>query len=205
MVVLALYAALIMYKCRQTDFVLPFQDTGRLHPQHIDMMGYFAHPLFLRIVATGEETFTELLQLVTREFFAAHRHTDCGKLLGLIPHLLSGGLFQWFSNKEVDSAKVLRGDTLEATGALSISEELLVDDCDRRSVELVESDIMISLQETARGMEGFVMYRTDLFTSRTIDRILEELLGLAEYVSERPRARLCSFTTWALTRHGASP
>lgn len=194
MVVLAIYASFIEYKCRQHDFVLPYQITGRLYPEHSDMLGFFAHPLALRITLTGEETFSELLRLTTREFLISYQRTDCGKLLETTPHLSNGSMFQWASqeNQVSDSTPNL----LDLHRLSVTTEDKLMGGDTTGMRERFELDIMISLHDSGHAVDGWVLYRTDLFTAQTVQRGLGELQLLMRFVTQRPHARISEFRHW---------
>jgi hypothetical protein len=155
------------------------------------MIGYVAHPLFLRIITSGCETFVDLVRLVRRELFEAQRNTDCGRLLLQVPHLLSGGLFQWLPSQEgplegiatwVDSPGELLPEELVLEGAAGVD-----------FMESLESDIVMSFQESRRGLDGYVIYRVDLFNAATIRQLLEKLQSLVNHVAETPYAPISLF------------
>lgn len=192
MVILSIYAAFIISQCHQIEFVLPFQVSGRLYPQHVNMMGYFACPLLLRIRASGTESFAQLLHLVTREFLDAQRNADCCKLLSIAPRLFQGGLFQWSSYVEHSTGDSPETFSQKEGISFPVVNEFPVAYEDGDFVELVEQEIVLSLYETPRAIEGYVIYRTDLFTPETIDGFLDNLEALCQYVTQRPRDSLSS-------------
>ena len=193
-VVLTLYASLIMHECRQYEFALPFQVTGRLYAEHINMMGYFAHPLLLWIRATETDSFSQLFRRVSREFLQAQQNTDCGKLLVQSPELFSGGMFQWSSYVDILGDQSLRDVTGNGLEGTLVAEEFPfewnIDDV----VELVEHDIMLCLYESKNGVEGYAIYRKDLFTRETIRRVITDLERLCEFVAAHPQEPLSTFS-----------
>ena len=192
MVVLTLYAALVIHECRQYEFVLPFQVSGRLYPHHINMMGYFAHPLLLRIRATATDSFAQLLTRVSEEFLQAQGHSDCGKLLALTPDLFSGGLFQWSSYMDFVGDQSLNDIRNEAGGAFTAEPFQLAFDIEK-STELVEQDIMLSLFESKTGIGGFAAYREDLFTRNTVRQIFSRFESLCEFSNKHTHDPLSTF------------
>jgi hypothetical protein len=79
LVMVAVYAAAILKRWRQFDFVVPFNVSGRHLPMHETMVGYLAYILYLRIELTGEESGFEIIGKVSREFFKSLEHQDFGR------------------------------------------------------------------------------------------------------------------------------
>lgn len=193
-VVLALFAALIIHQCRQYEFALPFQISGRPYPQHVNMMGYFAHPLIVWIRASETDSFSQLVQQVAREFLQAQRFTDCGKLLSRAPGLFTGGLFQWFSKGDLSNSHLAADILKSGAPGCFIAEEYPIALTSEDTVELVEQDIMLCLQETSSGMDGYVLYRVDLFTRDAIQLLARDLQALCEFVTSRVHDPLSTFS-----------
>lgn len=193
-VVLTLYAALIMHECRQYEFALPFQVTGRLYPEHINMMGYFAHPLLVWIRATETDSFSQLFQQVSREFLKAQQNTDCGKLLVQSPELFSGGMFQWSSYVDILGDHSLRDVTRTGLEGGLVAEEFPFKFDIDNAVELVEHDVMLCLYESKTGIGGYVIYRKDLFTRETIRRVIANLERVCEFAAAHPQEPLSTFS-----------
>lgn len=192
-VILALYATLTIYKCRQYEFALPFQVSGRLYPQHVNMMGYFAHPLLVCIRASETDRFPQLLQQVAREFTHAQRSSDCGKLLNQVPDLFGGGLFQWFSDLAHSETQSLAGTSDDGMPTSFSSEEYPIAIDTENAVELVDQDIMLCLYESTGGIEGYMIYRTDLFTRDTIERLAIDLESLCKFAASRNQDPISTF------------
>ena len=195
-VVLALYAAFVSHSCNQRDLILPFQARGRPYPEHLNMMGYFAHPLLLRIEMTGQETFHQVLQLVSCELFNAEEHTDCGKLIAIAPHFMEGGLFQWYTYAHWDFGETVPIRGSDGSSVITVEEFVLQEDT-TPGTEWMETDIMFHLHDAKSEILGFVMYRLDLFTSERIQKLMQEFKALAEYAITHPADRLSEFTAWA--------
>lgn len=86
---LAVYVAVLWRWCHQKNFIVPIKIAGR-QSEHKPIVGYFTHILYLRLQLTGSETFTELLDRVSREFFTALAHQDFGMMATERPDLLGG-------------------------------------------------------------------------------------------------------------------
>jgi hypothetical protein len=194
LILVALYAALVSRWCRQNSFVIPFAVSGRHFPEHLNVIGSFAHLLFLRVELTGHETFLDLLKLITAEFFSAWRHLDHGKVCRDAPELTHGTLWEWLSwcpselrGTYTPSEWNGRSD-LPAVDSFSVKNATAEE---RRQ----ESEIALYFWNSPEGIRGHGHYRADLFTPGTIDRFLRALRLLGAHVARDPLAHVASFQT----------
>ena len=96
LVILTVFTMLIARWSGQYDFVLPFVVSGRDRPEHLRTIGWFAHCLFMRMQVGRTDTFTDLLEKTTAEFFTSWAHIDGGRLAAICPvELLYGTALQW--------------------------------------------------------------------------------------------------------------
>jgi Condensation domain/TubC N-terminal docking domain len=192
-VMLGIYSAVASIWCKQRDFVLPFNITGRCNSEHVNIMGLFFHSLLLRIELTGQETFIELLRQVSQEFFTAHQHLDFGTLLPDFPHLFEGTILQCLSLDPDEVAGVATlpgGEDAElrlAVEPFPVELSVIPDSC------RMNSDTAVGFQNTAQGICAAARYRTDLFAAITIGAFLQDLRRFAEFVVENPAAPVSAF------------
>lgn len=186
--ILAIYAALISSWCKQKNFVIGFNVTGRHRPEHANVMGYFPQILFLRIELTGNETFSELFKLVTQELLAAWTHLDFARIATKTPELYHGTFFQWLSWRPGELAGTetpsewREGNIPLAIEAFSVKRSLPHD-------AQLDGDILLNFQDTDSGISASGFYRADLFSSETMQRFARELQVVAERAVRSPRAR----------------
>lgn len=76
LVMLAVHVSVIARWCNEKELVLMFVDHGRYRPELVNMVGYLASHLYLRIDVSKAKTFLDLLALVNREYQAACYHRD---------------------------------------------------------------------------------------------------------------------------------
>jgi hypothetical protein len=185
--ILAIYAALISGWCKQRDFVIGFNVTGRHRPEHANIMGYFPQILLLRIVLTGSETFSELFKLVTRELIVAWEHLDFARIVTKAPELYHGTFFQWLSWRPSELAGTETPAEWQANVPLTIEpfsvKTTLPDDIQ------MDGDIVLHFQDTDVGIAASGHYRADLFLPETMERFARELQVVAERAVRNPRAR----------------
>jgi surfactin family lipopeptide synthetase A/fengycin family lipopeptide synthetase D len=189
LVMLALYAALVSSWCKQKDFVLLFAVNGRLYSEHVKILGLLALGIPLRIELEENNTFTDLLRLVSQELLTAYEHLDFGNYSCGNPETLRGTSINW------------KGDSSELAG-IPLSSEL--DDCGPLMVEAcpvkgppkgfqLECEILCGFEETPQGIHARVNYRSDLFTENTMQRFVRALRDVTEHMMEDPYASLASF------------
>lgn len=104
---LAAYVSVVLKFCGQTDFVVTTIVNDRDREDHAHVAGYLAHPVYLRVQMIGNETFIELLRLLSREYLSALLHRDFGETFIRRSDLFSGTFFQW--NPALDSAPNVHG------------------------------------------------------------------------------------------------
>ena len=96
LLVLAIHARVIAHWCDQSDLVVKFISNGRSHRRELlDVVGFLACILHLRIRSAREGDFLRLLSQVKESFVAAHRHHDFGHVPFLVPECVSDVYFNW--------------------------------------------------------------------------------------------------------------
>ena len=186
----AIYAAVLWRWCRQSDFVLPLNTTGR-PSAYKSAIGYFSYVLYLRLRITGEETFKELVSRVGNELFSSLAHPDFGRLARQHPELLSGALFQWVTlqpdeapDERVDVREFAEGQTIVPPGMTAIE---------------------VTAFDTTDGLRAFGSYRVDRFAAQTMEQFMEDLRWAAEIFVRNPDARIAAVAEAGGDVHGAGP
>jgi non-ribosomal peptide synthetase component F len=181
MVMLSVYVAVLWRWCGQRDFILPFNIAGR-QSDHKSVVGYFSHIVYLRIELTGQETFSQVLSLVSNEFFRALAHQDFGRRAAEQPDLLSGVFCQWVTWHAGEAPngpavplelEVERLPLNEFGQGLSILPPGVV-------------DVDLTFFDTAQGIYAQGVYRADRFTPGTMDRLMSDLRSATEYFVANP-------------------
>lgn len=185
---LAIYATVLWWQCRQTDFVLPFNTAGR-PTAYKYTIGYFSYALYLRIHITGEETFRDLVSRIGNEFFSSLAHQDFGRLAVQRPELLSGTVFQWLT--------LHREDAEERVAVRDFGNGLTVVPPGMTAAE-------VTVFDTATGLHAFGSYRTDIFTVDTMGRFMTNLRWAADFFVHNPDARIAAVTEAGGDVHGTA-
>jgi hypothetical protein len=167
-VMLAVYVAVLWHWCRQQDFVLPFNVAGR-QAEHRAVIGFFSHILYLRIELSGKESFSELLQRVTKEFYQALSHQDFGIQATSKPELLGGTFTQWVTwHPEPGPGSVSPELTVERLGIRDFAENLT-------AIPPGMVDVEISFFDAPDGIHALGVYRADRLTTAAMERFMEDL------------------------------
>jgi hypothetical protein len=185
MVMLTVYAAIIASWCGQRLFTIPVNVAGRHLPEHEHAAGYFAQFLYVGVEITGSETFLELLSKVSGEFCGALMHQDFGKVAAQVPEVLLGSMFSWAP---------WRFDTFGLPPA-SIANEI---GFTVRRLEFTQpmtqpfefQGIATSFCAADGEYTAALWYRTDEFSTNTVERFALELRSLCERVVTDPHRLL---------------
>jgi len=197
-VVLALCAATLSCWCDQRDFIVPVIVSGRHRPEHVNLIGSLAHALPLRIQLSGDETFMDLLHIVSQEFFAAHEHIESYVHIELakladssqLPDLYRGLWFNWVP-PELE-------DTDPPFGVEPFPVEVPLGSF------VPAGEIGLSFSNTTQGICGHGVYRADLLTANTVQRFLQLFREIAENVANDPHARVTHVPNIAMAISGVS-
>lgn len=181
--VLALYVALAAQWSGQRNFVISFVTSGRHYSEHLYTMGYFPYLLPLRICLKGDETFSELMRLVSREFFLASDNLEAGPLLDAPPDIFRSGYFQWFHRAPTE---ILRsGLSSEASIEPNLLVESFIDSGRSRSLPC---DMELTFWKGTQAVSGQVCYRADLFSSVTMEKFAKDMSFIAGAVVQDPHS-----------------
>jgi len=184
MIMLTVYVATVWKWCKQADFIVPFNIAGRNRREHEQVIGYFAHVLFLRMEMTGRETFADLLNQVTREFFRAGLHQDQGRMVAQAPGMLQGTFFQWLPWQPDELAGVPTSALLsQLDGSITVEPFPLT----ANTAGLPDViDISLMLYDSKEGICATGNCRADLFTANTTQRFAQDLRESLEQFLRNP-------------------
>ncbi|MGZ3461314.1 MAG: condensation domain-containing protein, partial [Archangium sp.] len=174
---LAAFQVLLARYSGQTDIVVGTSIAGRHRKEVEKLIGFFANTLALRVEASGETSFRELLKKVKEVALGAYAHQDVPfeQLVGALQpvrDLSRPPLFQ--------VAFVL----LEAPPALELpGASMEVMDIDPG---MAKFDLTLYMRESAEGVDVFWEYNTDLYDEGTVVRMAGHYVRLLESAVARP-------------------
>ncbi|MFP2934049.1 non-ribosomal peptide synthetase, partial [Pyxidicoccus sp. 3LG] len=182
MALLAGFEVVLSRYSRQEDFVVGTDIANRNRAETEGLIGFFINQLALRARLDGDPPFRELLGRVRQTTLDAYAHQDL-PFEELVKALNPGrgqGHAPLFQVKLVLQNQP--ATALEVPGLTLRGEEV-----DAGTSRL---DLTLSIVETARGLECSCEYRTDLFETATIDRLVRHLGTVLEAAAARPESRL---------------
>lgn len=179
-VVLTAYIIVMSRWCDQRDLVLAFMSHGRRgHPDLMNMIGIFAHHLFLRIEIADNDSCLDVLKKVDLEFDSAQKHQDFGRVPELIPDFTELR-FNWLPAREYvdhqsDNAQLLKVRSFPL-----------------KVMEQTSKNIFQLFSDSASGINATVIYRADLFAKATILRFGKNLRLVSEQLAQNPQTLISS-------------
>jgi Condensation domain len=181
-VLLAVYQVLLWAESGETDVLVatPFANRGR--GQLRDVIGLLANLAALRTRLDGDPTFRELLARTSATVAGAGVH-QAVPLETLIDALRPGR--DIVGEPPVPTLFVLQNYGRLATELTGLTSEIV-----RIQRKDTWFDLSWSLFEEGAGIEGRLGYRTDLFGSATVERLVLRYQSLAAAAAARPDDRL---------------
>ena len=179
MVLLGAYKLLLRKYSGQTDICVGTVVANRGQRETEDLIGFFVNTLVLRTDLSGRITFSGLLRRIQATTVEAYAHQSVPfekiveevnpeRYAGGTPFIQAGLAFQ---NVPADDSSKF-GD-LEISAIRNDHNYSLI-------------DFGISLSEDPNGMDGILMYSTDLFTRRRMERLIEHFQEVLESVTADP-------------------
>jgi amino acid adenylation domain-containing protein len=179
----AVFTVLLNKYAREDDIVVGTPISGRQHTELEGLIGFFLNTLALRIDASGDPSFNELLKRVKRTSLDAYAHQDL-PFEKLVEELqperdmshtpVFQHMFIW--QESSDANLTLPGLTTEP--AVLISHDT------------AKFDLTLAVSNTPEGIEAGFEYNTDLFDAATIERMLGHYATLLRAVLANPGAKL---------------
>jgi amino acid adenylation domain-containing protein len=169
-VLLAALEALLSRICRQDELVIGTAVANRTRRELEELIGFFVNTLALRADLSDEPSFRDLVRRVHQEMSEAHAHQELpfDKLVELVEpdrDPRQSPLFQ--------VALVLQNTPLDWPFSAGLQiEPLHVDN------GTAKDDLTLYFDDRAGTLSGYAEYRTSLFESGTIDRMVEWLAAV---------------------------
>ena len=195
MSVLTIYAATVFRWQGTRDLVVRFMTTGRDCSELENIIGFLASVLHFRIQMDEDDTFLSLLRRVSSERNIAYQNNDYGRMSVLSPMLdcQRSTFFLWQLRADLDHEGTVRILTVHADDALTAEPfpttpvTDIVWYCD---TQRPPEDPGLELWDSVNGITGVISYRSDLFSSDTIERFCRNFRSFAAGILARPRARI---------------
>jgi hypothetical protein len=177
LVPLTLYVAAVARWCEQNDLTVVLVENGRHRPELVNVVGWLATVLHLRIQRAYDATLIDLLRLVNQEFLAASFHQDFNWIVASNPEFLMELHFNWRSTQVGEWTL----NPLEAT-----EDALAIQPFAVKKRAIPQFRLGVFFEHAAREVTARLVYRTDLFEPATIARFASGMRSLAEELVQQP-------------------
>jgi amino acid adenylation domain-containing protein len=189
MVLLAAYATLLTRITGQSEVVVGSPIANRDHAQTLDIVGYFANTLALRIDVSGAPTFRELIGRVKQVCVAAYANQDIPfeelvEKLGVARDLSRSPVFQTIFAFEDASLPRPQDDLAPASGSLQITKRETI------HAKVARTDLSTWVNATPDGLRVTAEYPTALFDDAGIHELLEQFGVLLRAIAASPDERV---------------
>lgn len=185
MTLLAAFKTLLFCYTGQPDIIVSSTVANRTRTETEGLIGFFVHLLPFCTNLEGNPSFRELLRRVREVALGVYTHQEM-PFIKLVEELqpvrdssytlLAQVMFVFQNTPEADLK----------LADLTLKEEFIATD----TKDTAEFDLNLTLQETSEGIEGALVYKTDLFEAATITKMVTVFQSLLEYIVTNPDQRL---------------
>lgn len=183
MLTFAAFATLLHKYSGEDELVIGTPISGRQRSELEGLIGFFLNTLALRVAATDETRFSDLLAQIKQTALAAYAHQELPfeKLVEELQpdrDMSHTPIFQHMFIWQDSASPKLQMADLETESATLVSHDT------------AKFDLTLAMTNTPDGIEAGFEYNTDLFDGETIERMLEHLRSLLQCVAANPTLRL---------------
>lgn len=182
--ILTIYAAVMSSWCGQRDLVIKFPSNGRFRPELINMVGWIAGPLYLRVEIAERDSFLDLLQKTDLEFNSAYEHYDFNRVPELIPECVT--------ELNLNCVPRFLGASSYMGHPKEVSDQFNIQPFPLRMMH--SPTILFSLHEGASEFIFKIAYPAHRFARSTIERLGHELRFFAQEFAANPFAKVTSIS-----------
>jgi amino acid adenylation domain-containing protein len=182
MTLLAAFQTLLHRYTGQEDVLVGTAIANRNRAEIENLIGVFANTLVMRTSLAGDPTFVEVLRMAREVSLGAYAHQDLPfeKLVEELQPERDLGRLPLFQTmlilQNAPSERLELGDLrLSRLEVQNLSAKL---------------DLLLTMTEGPRGLNGIWIYNTDLFDAATVERMMGHFRTLLEAVAADPRQRI---------------
>lgn len=183
MATLAAFDLLLSRYCGQDDVVVGSPIAGRTRPEVENLIGFFVNTIVLRTDLSGDPTFDELIVRVRDVALSAYEHQEL-PFEHLVEELAPNRSSSWNPMFNVSFAlQNYAAGRWDLPGATVEPVEI--------GTSVATVDLSLFLTELPDGgLEGELVFATELFDATTAERIAARFLRVLEQVAENPGLRV---------------
>ena len=191
MAALSAYLAATLIWTGESIIISRFVSAGREIPGLDGTIGWLASELFLCVRLRPEDSFRNLLERVTREYYLALEYADRGRIGMERPCCLWNTSFNWrFSGDAVvPSGKTHLRPEQPASGVVATPFKFTPPTLDLNwsdDLDLFNSDPVMTLADSPSGIGGTFGYRPDLFSVDVLECFCDDFVRLTSALSRDP-------------------
>ncbi|MDZ7968478.1 MAG: amino acid adenylation domain-containing protein, partial [Nostoc sp. DedSLP03] len=185
MTLLAAFQTLLFSYTRQENIIVSSALANRTRVETEGLIGFFVNLLPFCTNLGGNPSFRELLNRVREVALGVYAHQEM-PLIKLIEELqpvrdpsytLINQVMFVFQNTPEDNLQFAN---------LTLKEQFIA----RDTKDTAEFDLELTLEETSTGIEGLLVYRTDLFEAATITKMVDNFQTMLEKITSNYNQRL---------------
>ncbi|MEH1980819.1 MAG: amino acid adenylation domain-containing protein [Nostoc sp.] len=185
MTLLAAFQTLLFSYTRQENIIVSSVLANRTRVETEKLIGFFVNLLPFCTNLGGNPSFRELLGRVREVALGVYAHQEM-PLIKLIEELQPVRDSSYtLINQVMFVFQNTPGDNLEFAN-LVLKEQFI----GRDTKDTAEFDLDLTLEETSTGIEGLLVYRTDLFAESTITKMVDNFQTLLEKITTNYNQRL---------------
>jgi len=188
MTLVAAFKLLLYSYTGQEDLRLGTLVANRQQEETEGLIGLFANLVVLRTHLRGNPTVREVLQRVRTTTLAAYAHQELpfehlARTLGRERHLDRSVLFQVMFTLQ------------HARPQFPQLSELTLHVLQTQTLEATSCELVVSLQENPYGLDGFCLYKTELFDEAAMTQMLSDLQQILACLIAQPQQRVSTLST----------
>ncbi|MEA5536727.1 non-ribosomal peptide synthetase [Crocosphaera sp. XPORK-15E] len=187
MTLLSAFKLLLFYYTQQEDIIIGGIIANRNRPETQDLIGFFVNLLPIYTNLDGNPSFRELLRRVREASLGVYSHQEI-PFIELIEYLKPRRDPRYLLLTQVGFIFHNSSKTDLKMADLTLKEYFL--DTNTKEADTAEFDLTMSLEETNQGVDGYLVYRSDLFAPITIAKMGQHFHQLLENIITNPEEKL---------------
>lgn len=184
--VLTTFVARLCHWCQQEDVVVGCVTTGRHRSDIMNVIGFFASTIYLRVQVQSTDSFIQLLRRVTQQYWSAIEKQEFGLSILTVPPpaFAQNASFNWLSgvgpppSLSDETPKSMRFPFVRTSREMEWDAHLLI----------YGGEPWLTLSGNANGIQGQIKYRPCHFVARQIEEFRDALTVGARMLLEDPNA-----------------
>jgi Condensation domain len=184
--VLTAYAGFVLRWCDSSEVVIQYETDGRFSQSIRDTIGYFAFPLYLKVVLRDDDTFSDLTKRITAEYCNAYEHADFAYIKANTPDagFIKNTMFNWGTQGPSTSTFELDGPEGLITGTLVPLERDLCENYE------MDEEPGIALLESEDHIWGGITFPLNGFSFEMMREFSAEFIRFLQELLDQPDRRV---------------